>query len=64
MKYRGDSLNTSPECFGILRCANDARGDRAELQRRMDRDGYLYLPGLLNEDDVLDAQREIMERLP
>jgi hypothetical protein len=33
------------------------------LQARMAHDGYLFLPGLLNRQEVLDARREVTRRL-
>ena len=63
MKFHGRALGAGPDSVGLLRPSNDVAHDRQELRCRMDRDAYLYLPGLLNVDDVLDARREIMERL-
>jgi len=61
--YRGDPLDTSPQAFGELRSSQDARADREELHRRMEEDGYLYLPGLLNPKDVEAARIEFLERI-
>ena len=63
MKYRGRLLGVGLDSLGLLHPSADVVDDRQELWRRMDRDGYLYLPGLLNKEDVLDARRVIMERL-
>ena len=49
--------------LGLLQPANDALRDRAELRRRMDRDGYLFLRGLLGRQAVLAARRELLRRL-
>ena len=49
--------------LGPLQPANDALRDRAELRRRMDRDGYLFLRGLLGRQAVLAARRELLRRL-
>ena len=49
--------------MGLLRTSCDALHDRAELDRRMDRDGYLFLPGLLDRQLVLTARRELLRRL-
>ena len=63
LTYRGRIIDTSSECFGALRTSADAAGDRAELWRRMEEDGYLFLPGQLDREEVLEARREVMERL-
>ncbi len=63
MKFRGRSLGAGADSVGLLRPSDATVEDRQELWRRMDRDGYLYLPGLLNADDVLEARREILQRL-
>jgi len=38
-------------------------GNAAELRQRMQSDGYLYLPGLLERPAVLEARREVCCRL-
>ena len=48
---------------GLLRRSDDALHDRDELHRRMGEDGYLYLPGLLNRDQVIAARGELCDRL-
>ena len=63
LTYRGRKIDTSSECFGALRTSADAAGDRAELWRRLEEDGYLFLPGQLDREEVLVARREVMERL-
>ena len=59
----GAALDTSPEHFGPLVDSSELLGDREALNARIARDGYLYLPGLLNRADVLEARREITRRL-
>lgn len=51
------------EGLDLMRDSNDALHDVGELRARMQRDGYLYLPGLLNKEWVLDARRSIAEKL-
>ncbi|NKB67164.1 MAG: phytanoyl-CoA dioxygenase [Candidatus Latescibacteria bacterium] len=63
LTYRDQPLGATLDDFGLLRPSADSVGDREELQRRMDVDGYLYLPGLLDTEDVLAGRREIMGRL-
>jgi hypothetical protein len=48
---------------GELLDSADALADAEELRRRMQRDGYLLLRGLLDRDWVIDARRSIMQRL-
>jgi hypothetical protein len=61
--YRGQPLDTSPQAFGQLRSSQDAHGDFAELRRRIDEDGYILLPRLLDRDAVLSARREVLQRM-
>ena len=59
----GYALDTSRDALGPLRSSSDLLDDAAALRARMLEDGYLYLPGYLDRDDVLDARRESMRRL-
>jgi len=59
----GIELDTSPERFGWLRDSNDVVGDHAALRERMDQDGYLYVPGFFNRDDVKAVRRAVCEVL-
>lgn len=45
-------LDLSDAAFGELRRSDDSTGDGAALRARMRADGYLFLPGLLEEDQV------------
>ncbi len=63
LTYQGRKIDITSECFGALRQSGVVAGDREELWRRMEEDGYLYLPGLLDREEVLEARREVMERL-
>ncbi len=49
--------------LGELLDSSPLVGDRAGLQRRMEEDGYLYLPGLLDRNAVLAGRRRIVEML-
>ncbi|MFE3455370.1 phytanoyl-CoA dioxygenase family protein [Nonomuraea sp. NPDC059194] len=60
---RGIPLDTSPGAFGELRSSADVIDDVAELRRRMDADGYLFLPGCLDRGQVLAARDETLRRL-
>lgn len=59
--YRG--LQMRPAYMGELREATDLLNDPAALRARMAEDGYLFLPGLLDRDEVLDARRSVLDRL-
>lgn len=59
----GLELDRSTAAFGELRRSDDIAGDGPALRARMQADGYLYLPGLL---DVVLAQRArefVLDRL-
>ena len=59
----GEPIDPSPDDFGFLRDSRDAVGDFAELRQRMDEDGYLFLPGFLNRNDVARVRAEICQTL-
>ena len=61
--FRGQPLDCSPQAFGMLRVSDDALSNPIELRRRFAEDGYLYLPNLLNGDDLLAARQIILDRL-
>ena len=61
LTYRGEALDTS--LLGELKETSSALGDREELHRRMARDGYLYLPGFLDRDEVMAARMSVLSRL-
>jgi hypothetical protein len=62
-KALGHVMDTSPDAFGEMTDSSDIALDAAALRQRIEQDGYLYLPGLLDRDRVLDARRVILERL-
>ncbi len=59
----GIELDTSPEKFGELRRSDDVANDFEQLRARMKRDGYLFLPGYLQRDEVMAARRAITDEL-
>ena len=59
----GQPLDPSPEAFGFVRSSADAQADPAELNRRLEADGYLYIPGFFDPDLILDARRAVTDRL-
>lgn len=52
-----------PAHLGWLRPSIDLLGHPEALRQRMAEDGYLYMPGLLDREEVLSARREIVRRL-
>ena len=56
-------LDTSPKTFGPLISSIDALDNREELHHRMALDGYLFLPGLLDHNQVQAARTSSLERL-
>ena len=59
----GNPIPTDPAHFGSLRCSNDVAFDGDALRERLAEDGYLYLPGVLDREQVTAARRECMDRL-
>lgn len=55
----GLEIDTSPETFGWLRDSRDALNDVEELRRRMQEDGYLYLPEFFVREEVAAVRREV-----
>lgn len=56
-------LDSSPHRLGELRRSDDAIGDPRELQTRFQADGYLFLPGFLEREDVVDARESVLRVL-
>ncbi|MDR3691335.1 MAG: phytanoyl-CoA dioxygenase family protein [Fimbriimonas sp.] len=52
LKSGGIELETGPDRFGFLLDSNDVIEDAEALKSRMDRDGYLFLPGFFDRDPV------------
>lgn len=59
----GREIDTSPENFGWLLDSNDAKHDPEELRSRMELDGYLFLPGFFEREDVRAVRLKICEVL-
>lgn len=52
LTFRHQAIETTADTFGKLQASNDLLDDDiVELRYRFDRDGYLYLSGLLNRDN-------------
>lgn len=63
MSAQGRELDISPEAFGQLRTSDHLRHDAPALRDRLAQDGYLYLPGYLDPDEVRTARHDIPRRL-
>ena len=61
--FKGVELEATPSALGTLRCSDDASGNYAALRQRMQEDGYLFMPGLLDREAVLEARHEVARRL-
>ena len=60
---QGHEIDQAPEAFGFLRPSMDVIDDGAALRERMQADGYLYLPGYLNRDEVLSVRSGLLSRV-
>ena len=59
----GHELDMDDDKVGLLRESTDVADDVEELRRRFDTDGYLYLPGYLDREEVLAARASLTDRL-
>ena len=63
LTYQGEPLDNSPDLLGPLRESSEAVNDREELWRRWEEDGYLFLPGYLDRQQVKAGRESILERV-
>ena len=59
----GLELDLQGSAFGELRRSDDVAHNSAALRERVSEDGYLYMPGLLDRDQVLAARQLVVDRL-
>src|SRR5690349_10374235 len=59
----GHPLEMTDDKVGLLRDSSDAADDVEELRRRVAEDGYLYMKGYLDRDEVLAARASLTDRL-
>ena len=59
----GHALDMAEDKIGLLRDSADAADDVAELRRRFAADGYLYMKGYLDRDEVLAARATLTDGL-
>ena len=60
---RGHALDLSAAAFGELVRSDAFLGREDVLRERLARDGYLYLPGFFERDDVLAVRASLTQRL-
>lgn len=58
----GYVLDTSAACLGSLRSSIDIVGDAQALRTRMREDGYLFLPGYLDRELMIETRGPILRR--
>ncbi len=58
----GLSISREPANLGPLRSSTELLGDGPALRTAFMRDGYLFLPGLIDDDLVLAARHEILTK--
>jgi hypothetical protein len=59
----GHELDMADDKVGLLRDSTDAADDVAELRQRFADDGYIYMPGYLDREEVLAARKSLTDRL-
>src|SRR5262245_40026657 len=59
----GRALDLAPDAFGALRRSDDVVDGTGALRARLREDGYLFLPGYLPRDRVLEARRILCDQL-
>jgi hypothetical protein len=57
---RGRRLDLSEDAFGWLRPSDSLTGDPAALRARLEEDGYLFLPGVLDREAVRAGRAELL----
>ena len=59
----GHALDLHDTAFGELRRSDDILADEKTLRVRMELDGYLYLPGFFEREEVRHVRRELCSQL-
>ena len=59
----GVEIETSPETFGFLRESSDIIDSPAHLGERMAEDGYIFLSGFWERDEVVEVRISILQQL-
>jgi len=56
-------LDTSPDAFGLMRSSIDLVDNVEAMRHRLEEEGYVYLPGYLDRDEVMAARAVMCEKL-
>jgi len=56
-------IRVDPKSVDLMRDSSGIRDDMVRLRERIDHEGYLYLPGFLDPNLVMDARRSITDKL-
>lgn len=59
----GHALDMSENSFGIVRSSAECLHDAVELRRRLEEEGYLYIPGFFDRDLIQTARASVCDRL-
>ncbi|MDF7822260.1 phytanoyl-CoA dioxygenase family protein [Runella sp. MFBS21] len=59
----GYELDTSPECFGMLRSSNEIISNSQALQTRIKDDGYIFLSAFFDCEQILTTRKVFIEEL-
>jgi ectoine hydroxylase-related dioxygenase (phytanoyl-CoA dioxygenase family) len=62
IKARGQDIGGS-QTFGELRRSDDIQSSPASLQERLEEDGYLYIPGFFDREEILSIRKDIVNAL-
>lgn len=60
---QGVALENTPDTFGYFLDSSDIAHDGEALRKRMDEEGYLYVPGFLNRNKVLKVRDLVLRML-
>ncbi len=59
----GHELDVSANAFGFVRSSAELLDEPTELRRRLDEDGYIYIPGFFNPAHIVAARASVCDRL-
>ncbi|MEI8313634.1 MAG: phytanoyl-CoA dioxygenase family protein [Verrucomicrobiota bacterium] len=62
-RAQGRELDTRAESIGELECSASLLAEPQALQERMREDGYLFIRGFFQREDVMAARRTVVSRL-
>lgn len=59
----GLSIDMNEECFGTMQPSTDIVADIKALQKRMDKEGYIFLPSFFEANKIMDVRKVFVEEL-